>query len=358
MRLNASNGRALRCADTSIHLVVIDDDVDEDNPLVRSLHEDGFDVRCARTGAEGLKRIAENPPGVIVVDLYLPDMLGITVMSELRRTHVDAPIIAMTGYYLDTGHEEAAMALGAAGFMRKPVFSGELASLLRSAIATHVSENPSRSSPQTKATSRRSDCNRPAAIDADLTVLHGRFIDGDTAAFDQICGLLSRRLAVALSGRFRSASADHIHDAVVGAIIDYRSAPSKYDSTRGASLVQWLLLPAKRNLLNRLRAERARTRREVAAVEEQLLFGRVAEPDAMFRKLDLRKVLRSVLVEFTANERAMLRLWVRGERRTPTLAAAAGLSHVGIADQRLGLKRVKDRLVQSLRRSQGTKSHG
>jgi DNA-binding response OmpR family regulator len=223
-------------ARATIRVLIIDDDILEDGGMARCLRLAGFDLRCAQTGADGLARAAADPSDAIVVDLHLPDILGITLMSELRRARVHVPVIAITGYYVDSGHEEAASGLGAAGFMRKPVLPDELETALRAAVATFVPDSSALTQVSTASAARRPvhRRQRAAAKDTGLAVLHGRVIHGDTSALEQICALLLPALVRALSARFRTVDLELVHDAVVDAILDYRANPARYDPSRGS----------------------------------------------------------------------------------------------------------------------------
>jgi DNA-binding NarL/FixJ family response regulator len=112
---------------------------------------------------DGLARAIGSSWDVIALDLHLPDVLGITVLSELRQHDVTAPVIVMTGWYLNTGHDEAAVALGAAGFVRKPIEVEELGGLLRSA-AHAAMFSPVGLFPQNKARQPQSSRALPSGL--------------------------------------------------------------------------------------------------------------------------------------------------------------------------------------------------
>jgi C4-dicarboxylate-specific signal transduction histidine kinase len=61
------------------------------------LQEEGFDVDIAYDGAQGLEKINQVNYEVILLDHKLPDMMGIELMSEIRRHGIDAPQILVTG---------------------------------------------------------------------------------------------------------------------------------------------------------------------------------------------------------------------------------------------------------------------
>ena len=78
-------------------LVVEDEDLTREL-LSRSLTHDGWTVREARTGAEGLRLVSEDPPDVILLDLIMPEMDGFQFVDELQRddTWRKIPIVVVT----------------------------------------------------------------------------------------------------------------------------------------------------------------------------------------------------------------------------------------------------------------------
>ncbi len=114
----------------------IDDDVQPDAPFLRLLAMQSFRSDAARSGAEGLAMARASAYKAIVVDLHLPDMFGLTVLQRLRANGVAAPVLVVTGHYLEPEIETDATRAGAAAFRYKPFFDAEeIAAVLRSIIA-------------------------------------------------------------------------------------------------------------------------------------------------------------------------------------------------------------------------------
>ncbi|MCZ7575463.1 MAG: response regulator [Ardenticatenaceae bacterium] len=99
-------------------LLVVDDD-----PailgLVASLLEDQFDVACASDGWEALVIAAEVQPDVVLLDLMMPGINGLTLTEELRKLPRgrDLPVFVMTAH---RGLQAEAERLGVAGCFLKP----------------------------------------------------------------------------------------------------------------------------------------------------------------------------------------------------------------------------------------------
>lgn len=84
-------------------VLVIDDDVALSREVSRVLADNGFDVRCISTGAEGIEAAIAEPPAAIVLDLLLPDVNGFDVLERLRSNDGCklTPIIVWTSTTLE-----------------------------------------------------------------------------------------------------------------------------------------------------------------------------------------------------------------------------------------------------------------
>jgi hypothetical protein len=79
-------------------VLVIEDDAVQ-RSLIRSLLEkDGWSVREAENGRVGLERIAEHLPGLVLLDLMMPEMDGFEFIEHLRRREdaQDLPVVVLT----------------------------------------------------------------------------------------------------------------------------------------------------------------------------------------------------------------------------------------------------------------------
>ena len=97
--------------------------VGEDDRGVRELIEtilvsEGFDVRTARDGLEGLLKLRMIRPAVLVLDIMMPDVGGLRVLAELAAEHADIPVIVVTGK--PQAAEESRQRLGAENVFDKP----------------------------------------------------------------------------------------------------------------------------------------------------------------------------------------------------------------------------------------------
>jgi len=104
-------------------VLVIDDDADVRRLLKTALEKQGFEVETAADGESGMAQVAEQRPGLILLDMRMPGMDGFAVLRALKEdpATVDIPVIAMTGSpELKTTARARVLALGASDFITKP----------------------------------------------------------------------------------------------------------------------------------------------------------------------------------------------------------------------------------------------
>ena len=101
-----------------IDILVIDDEKQLRDLLIRILKREGYKAEAAGNGTEGLKIFAETPARLVVVDMNMPGMDGATTIGELRQTRQDFSVLAMSGTPWRT--PDVAKALGADASITKP----------------------------------------------------------------------------------------------------------------------------------------------------------------------------------------------------------------------------------------------
>jgi len=75
---------------------VVDDDPTVADVVGRYLIRDGHTVECVHDGYEALRRVAEQPPDLVVLDLMLPGIDGLEVCRRLRERW-PIPVVMLTG---------------------------------------------------------------------------------------------------------------------------------------------------------------------------------------------------------------------------------------------------------------------
>jgi len=111
---------------------VIDDEPQILRALSTNLRARDFEVDLAQTGAEGLRRAADRLPDLVVVDLGLPDIDGVEVVTGLRGW-TTVPIIVLS---VRDGEADkvAALDAGADDYVTKPFGMNELLARMRAAM--------------------------------------------------------------------------------------------------------------------------------------------------------------------------------------------------------------------------------
>lgn len=107
----------------------------EDNPVVRAVVESyltahGYSVTHATDGAEGVRLGSSAEHDVVLMDIALPHMDGLTAIGRIRECRPDVPIIALTAHALP-GDEERCMRAGADVYLTKPLVLRELVNTIR-----------------------------------------------------------------------------------------------------------------------------------------------------------------------------------------------------------------------------------
>ncbi len=181
--------------------------------------------------------------------------------------------------------------------------------------------------------------------------LHNLLRGGDVTAFSKICVVAIPYLETTLGSRFQNVERQLLHDIVIDTLIKYKENPSKYDS-EGSALLSYLYMDAVGDMLNHLQKKN----RQPALVPFSTSdVERVAAEDgeeddgiyAEFGELDLDALLR--LLHLTPLDEQLVRLIANGQRDTAEYAKVLQIRHLPLSEQRLIVKRQKDRLRQWLR---------
>jgi two-component system, NtrC family, nitrogen regulation response regulator NtrX len=113
---------------SSPHILVVDDEADIRGLLKEILSEEGYEVDVAANAAQARASRARQIPDLVLLDIWMPDVDGITLLREWQGTAADGcPVVMMSGHgTVETAVE--ATRLGAFDFVEKPL---SLAKLLR-----------------------------------------------------------------------------------------------------------------------------------------------------------------------------------------------------------------------------------
>jgi len=112
-----------------VSILLVEDDAAIRKTVGQLLSAYGYDVRSAPTGAEADERCQQQPPNLVVLDLWLPDMDGIEVCRRIRARS-DVPIIVLSARAADPD-KLAAFNAGADDYVCKPFNPEELVARIR-----------------------------------------------------------------------------------------------------------------------------------------------------------------------------------------------------------------------------------
>jgi len=114
-------------------ILVIDDDASIAETLDLYLTEEGYKVRTALTGTDGLNKYVQEQPDVVILDIRLPDIDGFTVLEDLKEENENVKVIMITAFH-DMETTINAMKSGAFDYIHKPVNVDELDLAIKKAL--------------------------------------------------------------------------------------------------------------------------------------------------------------------------------------------------------------------------------
>jgi DNA-binding NtrC family response regulator len=128
------------------HILIVDDEPDIRELVSEILQDEGYTVSLAEDGAAARMAFSREEPDLILLDIWMPDIDGITLLKEWSSAGLSCPVVIMTGHgSVETAVE--ATRLGAHDFVQKPISLAKLLSIVSSALEANESTDPS---PRTK----------------------------------------------------------------------------------------------------------------------------------------------------------------------------------------------------------------
>lgn len=119
--------------------------VDDEKHIVRlvqvNLEMAGFQVEMAYNGDEGLRKIIENPPDIVILDIMMPKMSGMDIMKRLQEGSKtkDIPVIFLTAKGQDQDVLDG-WAAGVSLYLTKPFNPQELIMYVRRILSANAEE--------------------------------------------------------------------------------------------------------------------------------------------------------------------------------------------------------------------------
>jgi DNA-binding response OmpR family regulator len=100
-------------------ILVVDDEPPVGEILSEFLTPKGYEVLCAQGGLEGLSKLEKFRPDIVLLDVRMPDLDGITVLRRIREANPSVSVLMMSGN-TDTEAAKETLQLGAFDYVLKP----------------------------------------------------------------------------------------------------------------------------------------------------------------------------------------------------------------------------------------------
>jgi len=130
-------------------ILVVEDDPSIRRGLDLNLGMEGYKVRTASDGEEGLRIARTERPDILIVDLMMPKVSGLELIRELRKEDPDVPILILSAKGQEAD-KVAGLALGADDYVVKPFGLKELLARIDAALRRRRSKGEAGSSRQMK----------------------------------------------------------------------------------------------------------------------------------------------------------------------------------------------------------------
>src|SRR5215207_3466196 len=114
-------------------ILVVDDEQEIREPMGRKLRREGFDVVLSSDGLEGLKSFHNERPDLVVLDILMPGMDGLTVCRRIREV-ADTPIMMLSAQLVDEESIVEGLNAGADEYIVKPVGMNEFVARVRALL--------------------------------------------------------------------------------------------------------------------------------------------------------------------------------------------------------------------------------
>lgn len=116
-----------------MRLLIIEDEKPLANVLKKGFEEHAFTVDLAFAGEDGLFLAENYAYDAMIIDIMLPEMDGLSILSALRRQKVDTPVLMLTAKR-ELNDKVSGLEMGADDYISKPFDFPELLARVRSAI--------------------------------------------------------------------------------------------------------------------------------------------------------------------------------------------------------------------------------
>lgn len=114
-------------------VLIVDDEPDTREIICRLLQFEGFEVLTASTGEEGVKKVEEEHPEVVLMDISLPGIDGNEALGRIRKLHPFPSVIMLTAF-ATVDNAIRALKQGATDFLKKPFENDHLVHIVHQSL--------------------------------------------------------------------------------------------------------------------------------------------------------------------------------------------------------------------------------
>ena len=115
--------------ENKLRVLIVDDEPSVGDALKLVLESNGYEVVLVTNGLDGIDQVRQRHFGFSVVDLFLTDISGFQVITDIRKHQPEIPIVLITAHGSEQVFAEAKK-LGAIGALAKPFPPAELLKLI------------------------------------------------------------------------------------------------------------------------------------------------------------------------------------------------------------------------------------
>jgi two-component system, OmpR family, phosphate regulon response regulator OmpR len=141
-------------SNTPVQVLLVDDDADLRDLLRAFFQQHGIELSVLHDANRLERRLERERPSLVILDVMLPGIDGLTALKQLRASGDMIPVIMLTAL-ADDADRAIGLELGADDYLCKPFMPQELLARIRAVLRHHVSQSQSQSQPQPQPTRAR-----------------------------------------------------------------------------------------------------------------------------------------------------------------------------------------------------------
>ena len=124
-----------------VRILIVDDEEDLISTMAERLELRGFEVDTATTGEGGLELVAKSAYSVLILDVKMPGISGLDLMTRIKEEQPDLPVILFTGHS-SLADAQKGTQQGAFAYLLKPIKIDEMMNTIKNAIGGGKDQAP------------------------------------------------------------------------------------------------------------------------------------------------------------------------------------------------------------------------